>query len=138
MNAVLKPAPPAKPDLNTPAAAAAALRTFFNIATRWQLTTTEQLALLGVARSTFYEWKAGRVKAALDGATLERLSYVFGIYAALQILLPGPERADLWLRKPNSAPLFGGKSAIERMAAGNVADLYVVRQYLDAQRGGWS
>ncbi|TAJ25766.1 MAG: DUF2384 domain-containing protein, partial [Bosea sp. (in: a-proteobacteria)] len=25
--------------------------------------------------------------------------------------------------------------AIERMASGNVADLYVVRQYIDAQRG---
>ena len=45
-------------------------------------------------------------------------------------------RADEWLRKPNSAPLFGGHSALDRMLGGQVADLYVVRQYLDAQRGG--
>ena len=45
------------------------------------------------------------------------------------------ERADAWLRKPNEAATFGGKSALERMLSGNVADLFVVRQYLDAQRG---
>jgi Protein of unknown function (DUF2384) len=67
---------------------------------------------------------------------LERLSYLFGIYAALQILLPVASQADAWVRKPNAAPVFGGKSALERMLGGQVADLYVVRHYLDAQRGG--
>ena len=54
----------------------------------------------------------------------------------LQVLLPKPEAADGWIKKPNTAPLFGGKSALDRMLSGQVADLYVVRQYLDAQRGG--
>ena len=64
------------------------------------------------------------------------MSYVLGIYKALQILLPDAEAADAWVRKPNAAPLFGGKPALHRMLSGNVADLYVVRQYLDAWRGG--
>jgi hypothetical protein len=68
---------------------------------------------------------------------LERLSYVFGIYKALQILLPDPAAADAWVRKPNEAPGFGGRSALEKMLSGNVADLYEVRRYLDAERGGW-
>ncbi len=55
----------------------------------------------------------------------------------MQILLPRPESADTWIRRPNDAPLFGGRPALDRMLSGNVADLYVVRQYLDAQRG-WS
>jgi len=33
---------------------------------------------------------------------------------------------------------FGGRCALARMLSGQVADLYVVRQYLDAQRGGWA
>ena len=74
----------------------------------------------------------------LSQDTLERLSYIFGIYAALQVLLPRPEAADAWIRKPNATPLFGGSSALARMLSGQVADLYVVRQYLDAQRGGWA
>ena len=86
-------------------------------------------------RSTFYKWKQGE-NVTLPHDVLERISYIFGIYAALQVLLPKPEAADAWIKKPNSAPLFGGKSALDRMLSGQVADLYVVRQYLDAQRGG--
>ena len=70
--------------------------------------------------------------------TVERISHIFGIYAALRILLPTVEAAKDWVRKPNSAPLFGGEPALNRMLAGNVSDLYAVRQYLDAVRGGWS
>ena len=69
---------------------------------------------------------------------LERISYLLGIFKALHILLPDEEAADAWVRKPNTAPLFAGTSALERMMSGQVSDLYVVRQYLDAQRGGWS
>ena len=53
-------------------------------------------------------------------------------------LFPVGERADAWIRKPNAAPLFGGESALARMLGGRVADLFQVRQYLDAVRGGGS
>ena len=124
-----------QPDLKSDAAAGAALRTFWRLADAWQLSSAEQLALLGVGKTTFYQWKQGKV-AALDKHVLERLSYLFGIYAALQILLPVPERANAWIRKPNEAPFLAGQSALQRMLGGQVADLFVVRQYLDAQRGG--
>ena len=115
---------------------AGALRTLFRIAEAWQLGNRELMKLLGSPpRSTFYKWKQGE-PVTLPHDVLERISYVFGIYSALQVLLPKPEAADAWIKKPNSAPLFGGKSALDRMLSGQVADLYVVRQYLDAQRGG--
>ena len=123
------------PDLKSDQAAAAALRSFWRLAEAWQLSAAEQLNLLGVGKTTFYQWKQGKV-AALDKHVLERLSYLFGIYAALQILLPVPERANAWIRKPNEAPFLAGQSALQRMLGGQVADLFVVRQYLDAQRGG--
>ncbi len=112
-----------------------ALRTFFNIADKWRLGPDEQMKLLGVnARSTFYKWKKNG-EAALPRDTLERISYIFGIYKALQVLLPN-DAANDWVKKPNSARTFNGRSALDRMLSGNVVDLYVVRQYLDAQRGG--
>ena len=83
-------------------------------------------------RSTFQSWKRGAV-AAIPKDALERISYVMGIYKGLQILLP--KSANGWVRKPNRASVFGGRPAIDRMTSGNVADLYVVRQYIDAQRG---
>jgi hypothetical protein len=95
------------------------------------------MRLLGLeSRSTLQSWKRGLVKH-IGRDALERISYVIGIFGALQILLPNEPAADRWIRKENKAPLFGGRPAIERMASGNVADLFVVRQYLDAQRG-WS
>ncbi len=111
------------------------LRAFANIADAWGLSVAEQLKLLGIgSRSTFFKWRRERAPK-LPGDTLERLSYLLGIYKSLQILLPDPEAADAWIRKPNTAAPFGGGSALERMLSGQVADLYVVRQYLDAQRG---
>lgn len=118
---------------------AAGLRAFFNIARDWELNTDEQMVLLGgPGRSTFFKWKSAPNTADLKRDTLERLSYLLGIYKALQILLPASTAADAWVKKPNTAPLFGGKSALDRMLGGNVADLLAVRQYLDARRGGWS
>lgn len=110
-----------------------ALRTFFQIAEAWKLQEQEQMRLLGLeSRSTFQSWKRGAV-ATIPKDALERISYVFGIYEGLHILLP--KTADQWVRKSNAAGIFGGRSALDRMTSGNVADLYVVRQYVDAQRG---
>ena len=116
-------------------AAAAGLRAFVRIAEAWHLSIAEQLTLLGLSsRSTYFKWrKEPQVRLPRD--TLERISYLLGIYKALQLLLPEARAADEWIRRPNEAPLFGGRSALDRMLSGNVSDLYIVRQYLDAQRG---
>lgn len=115
-----------------------ALRSFFRIADLWQLSNDEQMTLLGSpARSTFYSWKKEQ-NGSISRDTLERISYVLGIFKALQILLPNEAAADEWIKRPNTAPLFGGRSALDRMLSGQVTDLFVVRQYLDAQRGGWA
>ncbi|WP_206995909.1 MbcA/ParS/Xre antitoxin family protein [Trinickia mobilis] len=121
------------------AMSAAGLRAFFNIARDWDLSVEEQIVLLGSpGRSTFFKWKSAPQTARLGRDTLERLSLLLGIYKALQILLPQPSAADGWVKRPNSAPPFGGKRALDRMLAGNISDLVAVRQYLDAMRGGWA
>ncbi|MDR6472097.1 hypothetical protein J2777_005838 [Paraburkholderia graminis] len=118
---------------------AAGLRAFFNIARDWDLSADEQIVLLGSpGRSTFFKWKQAPETARLGRDTLERLSLLLGIYKALQILLPQPSAADNWVKRPNSAPPFGGRRALDRMLAGNISDLVAVRQYLDAMRGGWA
>jgi hypothetical protein len=116
----------------------AALNTFLNIVDAWGLSQTEAMTLLGYdesTRSTYFKWKRKPDSVKLQKEKLERLSYVFGIYKALQVLLPNPASADAWVKKPNTAPLFNGESALSRMLSGNVADLYVVRRYLDSERG---
>lgn len=138
MSAVLAPA--AAAELSPERLGAAGLRAFERIAQAWGLSVDEQLRLLGQPpRSTFFAWRKQPGKAALPRDTLERLSNLLGIYKSLQILLPDPAASDAWVRQPNSAPPFGGRSALERMLAGNVSDLNLVRRYLDGVRGGgWS
>ena len=131
----------ASPAPNSPERlAAAGLRAFERIAEAWSLTVEQQLMLLGQpARSTFFQWRKQPEKAQLPRDTLERLSNLLGIYKSLQILLPDAAAADAWVRQPNSAAPFGGRSALDRMLAGNVSDLNLVRRYLDGVRGGgWS
>ena len=139
MSAVLAPASEA-PAVPLERMAAAGLKAFARIAEHWQLSVDEQLRLLGSPpRSTFFAWRKQPEKAGLSRDTVERLSNLLGIYKSLQILLPDAAAADAWVKQPNAAPWFGGRSALDRMLVGNVSDLHAVRQYLDAVRGGgWS
>lgn len=119
------------------AASAAALRAFFKVCAAWELHPDEEIVLLGGPSSrTMASWKRNPEGAPLSRDTLERISYVLGIYKALQVLLPDAASADAWIRKPNAAAIFGGGSALERMLCGNVSDLYIVRNYLDILRAG--
>ena len=112
------------------------MRAFFRLAELWGLSMEQARRLLGQpSRATLYNWKAGKVRA-LPHDTLCRISYLLGIYKALQILYRDPQLADSWITRPNAA--FGGPSALERMLGGDVADLAAVRAHLDAARGGWS
>jgi hypothetical protein len=129
----------AAPAVSQQAISAAAIRAFQNIADLWHLSIEQQLILLGhLNRSTYFRWKKDPNQAKPTHDTLERISYLLGIYKALTILLPEQQAADGWIKRPNDAPLFGGRSALDRMLSGNVGDLVVVRQYLDAARGGWA
>ncbi len=120
--------PTADPDRD-----AVALRAFFRLVELWGVTMEQARVLLGrPSRATLYNWKAGRARS-LPHDTLRRISYLLGIYKALQILYQEPVLADAWISRPNAA--FGGQSALERMLAGDVADLAAVRAHLDAARG---
>jgi hypothetical protein len=126
---------PAEQPVSVERLASAGLRTFFRIAALWKLSVDEQITLLGSpARSTYFRWKKEGATA-LPRDVLERLSYLLGIFKALQVLLPDEAAADGWVRRPNDAAPFGGRSALDRMLSGNVVDLYEVRRYLDAERG---
>lgn len=106
---------------------------FFRIMDAWGVRDADAQVLLGrPSRTTFYAWKKGK-GGKLSHDTLERVSYVLGIYKALQLLFPNPAQADAWMQKPNEA--FGGRSALAHALGGRVIDLAQVRQYLDFIRG---
>jgi hypothetical protein len=111
------------------------IRTFFNVASAWQLSGDEQRGLLGwPAASTFYKYRAGDV-GVLSFDTLTRVSLVLGIYKALHVLYPDAALADGWVRLPNAHPMFGGRPALALMIDGGIDGLYQVRRLLDGRRG---
>ena len=114
------------------AKAPAALRTFFRIAKAWDLQAREAILLLGQPQdSTYYRWRGGQSVGGVRPDTMERLSHLFGIYAGLhRIFLEGP-RADAWLRRPNTASPFDGRTPLELMLRGRVADLLLVRRFVE-------
>ncbi|WP_167737586.1 Y4oB family protein [Sphingomonas parva] len=108
-----------------------AMRVLDGIAEAWRLTRAEEAELLGVDRHTLRHWRSSP-PARLPAEALERLSLALGIFKAINSLLPVPDRADAWIRKANTAQIFGGGSALELMLTG-LEGLRSVRRYLDAQ-----
>jgi hypothetical protein len=114
-----------------------ALKAFFGVAENWELSNEQQQVLLGnPPRSTFFKWKKHGAEVPID--TLERISHLLAIYKNVRLLLPARERADAWVRQPNKAHFLNGRSALDHMLNGRMADIIDVRQYLDAERGGWA
>ena len=122
------------PSLSPASKNSVALKAFFGITQKWKLTSEHERILLGTPKATFYRWKH-QLDGALSQDTLERISYILGIYKALRILLPTEKKANDWVHKPNQAPLFSGNTALDKLLKGRVIDLADVRRYLDAERG---
>ena len=74
----------------------------------------------------------GRV---LDPDTLMRISYLLGIFKALQVLHSRP-LADKWIGLPNSNRIFGGGTPLKYMIQGGLPAMSVVRRLLDARQAG--
>jgi hypothetical protein len=71
----------------------------------------------------------------LDADRLLRISYLIGIFKALNIL-HSKKLADAWVRLPNSNRIFAGQTPLAYMMKGGVPAMQMVRRLLDARRGG--
>lgn len=108
---------------------------FFAIAATWGLTPNEERRLLGDPSPAVLAALRRGDRDLVSDDQLRRISYVLGIYRALQLLHTDTRQADAWIRKPNTAFGSGDCSALDRMLAGTINDIAAVRQYLDAQLG---
>lgn len=102
----------------------------FKVLNKWNCSDEEIRNLLGfnnedeflemISNPTRYPFKKGQIK---------RMRYLINIEYALNILL-SKSSADSWVYRPNLAPLFKGKSAIQIMQSGRLSDLKAVSEYL--------
>jgi hypothetical protein len=113
-----------------------ALKAFFNIVDRWGVRDEDARQLLGgVTNGPYYEMKKNPKGRVLDADKLLRISYLIGIFKALNIL-HGQPLADEWVRLPNANRIFVGSTPLAYMMKGGAPAMQTVRRLLDARRGG--
>ena len=113
----------------------AAIRTFFNIVYRWHVRDEDARQLLvGMSNGPYYTMKRNPERA-LDTDRLQRVSYLIGIFKALNILY-SEKLADAWMQLPNSNRIFGGQTPLAYVIKGGLPAMQTVRRLLDARRGG--
>lgn len=113
-----------------------ALKALFNIAQCWKLRSEEVRDLLGgVANGSYFEMKKHPESKLLDADKMYRISYLIGIFKALNIL-HSQQLADEWIKLPNTNRIFGGHTPLEYMTRGGLPAMQTVRRLLDARRGG--
>ena len=115
---------------------ASALRGFFRLVERWSLRDKDAKQLLGgVTNGPYYEMKRHPDGRVLDPDTLLRISYLLGIFKALNSL-HGQPLADEWMSLPNSNRIFGGGTPLAYLIQGGLPAMSTVRRLLDARRAG--
>ncbi|TPG38035.1 DUF2384 domain-containing protein [Sphingomonas koreensis] len=110
-----------------------ALNTAIRVLDLWSVAPFDQSHLLEVDVGDVPS--AAIKRSPLSAITLLRASDIVGIYGDLQVLLPSPRSADAWVSKPNAAPGFDGRSALDLMLQGETG-IQLVRRYLAAQSQG--
>lgn len=122
---------PERERLSTPA-----LKAFFNIVAQWKVRDEDARALLGgVSNGPFYEMKRNPEERVLDADRLTRISYLVGIFKALNIL-HSRNVADQWVQLANTNPIFAGRTPLAYMIRGGLPAMQTVRRLLDARRAG--
>lgn len=112
-----------------------ALKAFFAIMARWKVRDEDARALLGgVTNGPFYEMKRHPDRV-LEVDRLTRVSYLIGIFKALNIL-HGRTLADEWVHLANRHPIFSGRTPLAVMIQGGLPAMQTVRRLLDARRAG--
>lgn len=112
-----------------------AAKAFFRMMEICQIRDEDARMLLAMTNGPFYELKKSPEQRTLDQDRLTRISYLLGIFQALN-MLHGRTLADEWLRLPNQNRIFQGQTPLEYMIRGGVSAMLTVRRLLDARRVG--
>jgi uncharacterized protein (DUF2384 family) len=113
----------------------AAIKAFFNTMAKWGVRDEDARALLGgISNGQFYDMKKNPDRT-LDVDELTRISYLIGIFKALNIL-HSDRLANSWVQRPNTNRIFGGQTPLAYMIKGGLPAMQAVRRLVDARRGG--
>ena len=117
----------------TDAQARALARAIPNLFKRWKLSEIDSRTLLGgMSRATWSRWKKGDA-GRIDRDLRMRMAHLVGIHIGIRTLFRDPADGYAWLKEPNIR--FGGRSALDVMLGGDMADLAYLRGWIGAEIG---
>ncbi|SEG69311.1 HAD-IA family hydrolase [Bosea lathyri] len=108
------------------------LRTFLNIAERWQLSSADRIALIQCSARQFEDWSSiarAHRPLVLETEVVMRLSAVLGVFAELRQFLASADREREWLTRPHNAEPFAGRAPLD-LLRGTLEDQIAVRRYV--------
>ncbi len=108
-----------------------AIKMFFNISQQWALTSAQMHILLGQPSNSLFDKLKRNEVSNLPQETLDRISFISGIYIAVHTIFEDANQANSWITRQSTD--FNDKSALEVMLGGSMADLAFIRKYLDAR-----
>jgi hypothetical protein len=112
-----------------------AIEAFFRIVETWDINNDDAMSLLGgVSHGRYYGLKRTR-KGILTQDELTRVSFLIGIFKALNILF-ARKLADQWISRANTNPMFNGASPLAVLIEGGMPAMLQLRRLLDNRRGG--
>ena len=118
----------------TPHLRKVAMRVFARICAAWDLSEREASGLLGAKPEEVRRWQESSNE--VPSSAVARVSLLLGLFRAINIHLPHAGSADGWVRRPNGAPLFAGRSALELMLERGLDGMGAVRAYLEGELWG--
>jgi len=130
------PPRPVAVELHSRKARESLARTVTQLFDHWQLSATDQAALLGLSPDSRTALSRYRRGGALPDSEdlLARVGHLIAIHDALRIMFPyDPELAYAWVTTPNTN--FGGQTPLAYMRASGFLGVAKVRRYLDFERG---
>lgn len=112
---------------------AALARATVNLFSHWRISDADARTLLGGVSEKGWRLLKDGDTSAIEQDTQVRMSILMGIHAGLRHLFADASRGYAWIKKPNAS--FDDESALDVMKRGGLADLLVVREYLNTESG---
>lgn len=115
---------------------AAGLKAFFKMAKVWKLTEDEQASMLGIGRSTLYNWRA-EAPSKLPVETFRAVSLILGIHALLHKLFSNAPGGAMEARVRRVGALWfaPSESLVEFVSEGGPIAMDRVRRHLVHEAG---
>jgi len=120
--------------MTTRADAALLLSSFRKVAESLGLTQQEQAVVLGVPASVLSGWTA---VPDLEPGLLDRMAFLVGAFGLAGKAFPGEPGAAGWFRRPNTDPMFLGRSPLDLILQGEFEDLVRTYEYLQGCERVW-